>query len=302
MWIRPTHARRCLGVICLLALSGAAPQSAEKPDAPATIDVTPVPAGLRQRVALDAFYQQHVDVRSLPVVGSSKVSPYAMREAAYLVDQMLAGRDDLLRAMSGNKVRLTVMAAGEFTTDVPEHRHLKPKAFWNRRARGLGASIQVPCVSCAEENLLGLKGDPYGTESIMIHEFAHAVHLTGVRTIDPTFDRRLKAAYDAAMTAGLWKGKYAATNAAEYFAEGVQSWFDTNRPPDKDHNHVDTREELKAYDPVLAALVAEVFGDRAWRYVRPDRREKLDHLEGFDRDAAPAFTWPAEEKDAGAAG
>jgi len=28
----------------------------------------------------------------------------------------------------------------------------------------------------------------------------------------------------------------------EYWAEAVQSWFDTNREPDHDHNHVNTRD------------------------------------------------------------
>ena len=51
------------------------------------------------------------------------------------------------------------------------------------------------------------------------------------------------------MEEGLWKGKYAATNFHEYWAEGVQSWFDTNRENDHDHNHVNTREELKDVRP-----------------------------------------------------
>jgi hypothetical protein len=58
--------------------------------------------------------------------------------------------------------------------------------------------------------------------------------------VDPTFDPRLKAAYDSAMKAGLWRGKYAGTNHHEYWAEGVQSWFDDNRENDHDHNHVNT--------------------------------------------------------------
>ena len=36
-----------------------------------------------------------------------------------------------------------------------------------------------------------------------------------MNTIDPGFDGRLKAAYESAMQAGLWKGKYAATNGME---------------------------------------------------------------------------------------
>jgi alpha-glucosidase len=30
------------------------------------------------------------------------------------------------------------MAYSERTVDIPEHRDMKPAAYWNRRARGLG--------------------------------------------------------------------------------------------------------------------------------------------------------------------
>ena len=148
-------------------------------------------------------------------------------------------------------------------------------------------------VSCGEENLLCYKGDHYSTENILIHEFAHAMHEMGLDSIDEMFDRRLKEAYEQALAADLWKGTYAATNHKEYWAEGVQSWFDTNRPkPDDQHNHVDTRGELKEYDAKLAALIEGIYGDRDWRYVRPDRRSEPDHLAGFDRSSAPSFRWP----------
>ena len=65
----------------------------------------------------------------------------------------------------------------------------------------------------------------------------------------------------SALADGKWKGTYAAQNKEEYWAEGVQSWFDTNRSNDHEHNDIDTRDELKPYDPGLAALLAEVFGD-----------------------------------------
>jgi len=51
----------------------------------------------------------------------------------------------------------------------------------------------------------------------------------------------------------------------------VQSWFDANLeadPPNGIHNHVNTREELEAYDPDLAKLIAEVFGHIEWRFKR----------------------------------
>jgi hypothetical protein len=93
------------------------------------------------------------------------------------------------------------------------------------------------------------------------------------------------------MKAGLWKGKYASTNHHEYFAEGVQSWFDNNRENDHDHNHVNTRAELLEYDPALATLCKEVFGDTELKYTRPATRLK-DHLAGYDPSQAPKFVWP----------
>ena len=225
----------------------------------------PISSRLREEWKLDRFYQKQVDAGGLLVVGSAKVSDHALAEAAWIVGRMLEGRKDLLQAMRKNRVRVAVMAANEYTTDLPEHRKLKPKQYWDRRARGLGATLSNPVVSCGEENLLGYPGDPYPNENIFVHEFAHAIHGTGLSTTDPTFDRRLRAVYHAAIKRGLWKNTYAATNHSEYWAEGVQSWFDDNAPPDALHNNIRTRAKLKEYDPALAKLCQEVFGDGEWR-------------------------------------
>ncbi|MBI2924772.1 MAG: hypothetical protein HYY24_03600 [Verrucomicrobia bacterium] len=258
--------------------------------------VTTVPPALVESLQLRPFYTKHVSARGFPVLASERVSNFALLEAAYLTDQMLAGRDDIRAALIKNKVRFAVMAHDEFKTMVPEHSDLQPAKYWDKRARGLGATPRRPAVSCGEENLLGYPGDPYATENILIHEFAHAIHEMGLNTVDPTFDPRLKAAYEQALAAGLWKGAYAATSRNEYWAEGVQSWFDTNRENDPQHNHVNTRAELNAYDPALAKLIAEVFGDRPWRYRRPADRPATEktHLQGFEVASAPKFSWPAE--------
>jgi len=253
-------------------------------------------AELRARLTLDPFYTRHLEAMGIPILSSDAVSEAARHEAAHLLTRMLDGRPDLAAAIVKNNIRLAIMAPTEFTTDVPEHRHLEPPEFWNRRARGLGATREAPAVSCGEENLLGLAGDPYATENILIHEFAHVIHQMGLVTLDPAFEQELETTYQAALAQGLWKGAYAATNAAEYWAEGVQSWFDTNRENDAYHNHVNTRDELKSYDPALAALIARELGDRPWRYRRPAERPEPErsHLLGFDPASAPAFRWPAD--------
>ncbi|RKU16008.1 hypothetical protein C6503_13065 [Candidatus Poribacteria bacterium] len=254
----------------------------------------PPPDTVRETFNLDPFYVQWIDVEGLPVVASSKVNPYALKEAAWLIRQMIGHRQDVLQALAKNNVRFAVMAHNELTTQIPEHSDLQPDYYWDRRARGLGPTPARPAVSCGEENLLNYEGDPYSTSNILVHEFAHAIHRMGLNTVDPSFDNRLKVLYDAAVEKGLWKDTYAITNRAEYWAEGTQSWFYTNRANDDQHNHVDTRDKLKAYDPALAALLTEVYGDGWWRYTRAVTRLSLSHLHGFNPEASPKFEWPAE--------
>lgn len=243
------------------------------------------------RLKLNKFYQKHVSAGGYPVVGSAQVSDYALKEAAYLINMMLAKRPDVREAMVKSGSRMVVMAYNEFTSDVPEHAKLRPNDWWDARARGLGGSRTDPVCSCAEENLLGFEDDPYLKENILIHEFAHNIHLRGLVNIDNTFDDRLKATYEKAIRQGLWQGKYAAVNKNEYWAEGVQSWFNNNRENDHDHNHVNTRQELRAYDPGLAAMCEEVFGNTVLVYTRPETRLS-GHLAGYDPATAPKFVWP----------
>ncbi len=238
-----------------------------------------------------SFYTQAVSANGFPIVASARVNPYALKEAAYLVDMMLAKRPDVRSAMINSGARMCVMSHDEYTTDLPEWARLTPKNFRDARARGMGGSDIDPFCSVAEENLLGYPGDPYSTECILIHEFAHNIHLRGMSNVDPTFDVRLQDAYDAAMTAGSWKGKYASVNRFEYFAEGVQSWFDNNRVNDHDHNHVHLRSQLIQYDPRLAAMCREVFGDTELKYTKPATRLN-GHIAGYDPSKAPTFKWP----------
>ena len=273
-------------------------------DEPATITdlqaINAPPAELK----VPAFYSKYLSADGYPIVASSNVNDYALREAAYLVNMMLAQRPDVREAMIKSGSRMSIIAWNEFTTDQPEWTWMAApkndneeadgitaKDFWDARARGMGGSETDPYCSCGEENLLAYDGDPYSTECILIHEFAHNIHLRGLVNVDATFDPRLKAAYQKAMSAGLWKGKYASVNHHEYFAEGVQSWFDDNRENDHDHNHVDTRDELLEYDPDLAALCREVFRDTELKYTKPATRLN-GHFQGYDSATAPAFSWP----------
>ncbi len=216
------------------------------------------------------FYKKHLDYKGFSIISSAKVSDEALLEARSLIDQLLGDREDILKAMIKRGCRFMVMAPTEMTTDVPEQRHMKndPRTDWDKRARGLGGKLS----SCGEENLLNLRGDRYNKENILIHEFNHAIHQQGLREVDPTFDRRLREAYQAAMAKGLWKNTYLATNHSEYWAEGVQAYFDCMRP----QYGANTREKLEKYDEGLFKLVDEVYKQSKFRYVRYDKRKPKD--------------------------
>ena len=245
----------------------------------------PPPKEVRDFFQLDPFYQQWIDVEGLPVVASAKVNPYALKEAAWLIWQMIGHRSDVLQAIAQNGGRVIITGYTEMFTDIPEYSHRRPAFYWDRRRRGLG-----------EENLLGYPGDTTLTGYQLIHQFAHTVHLIGLKIVDPTFDNRLNIAYEAAMAQRLWQGTYSATNREEYWAQGV-SWYLLNENRRQD-NTINTRTELKSYDPALAALITEIYGDSGWQYTSLTARAHLPHLQGFNPQDSPAFEWPEDVEKA----
>lgn len=274
------------GLLCLF-------QQTTMAQTPNIAEPVPPPTAVRNIFGLAPFYQQWIDVGGVPVIASAETNPYAVKEAAYLIKQMIGHRQDVLQTLAENGVRFSVMAYTEMTTKIPEHSYLRPDFYWAIRARGLGGQT----TSCGEENLLNYPNDPYWTENTLIHEFAHTLHRNALNMIDPGFDDRLGMTYDAAINKGLWEGTFASTDRDEYWAEGVQSWFHANANEKSDpalHNNIDTRVELKAYDPALARLLTEVFGDSAWQYTPPATRSHLPHLQGFNSQDSPTFKWPSE--------
>jgi len=246
---------------------------------------------------LDPFYKQHVTVDDLLIVGSEKVSKYALREVAYLVRKMLAHRPDVLEELTKiSRMYVCVLAYNEMQSDLPEHRGMS--LLWDHRARGMGGRP----VSCAEENLLGYEGDPYEGENIFIHEFGHAIDKALARMGE--FDK-LPALYQKAKKSGRFRG-YGMCYHGEFWAEGVQSWFNCNRRgglealgPDGEHLcHINTREQMKKYMPEFAEFLDDAFRHNKWVYVPVKKRLDQPHLRGYDPAEAPAFRWPRDVAEA----
>lgn len=232
------------------------------------------------KLGLNPFYKKYLDLDGLPVVSSEKVPDTALIEAWKLGKEMLRNLPKAREAMVKNKVRIAIMSKDEQTLDIPEHSDLQekfPQTDWNKRARGLGATKERPAISGAEENLLGYDNDRYHGECIFIHEFGHAILDMGIAEVDKGFPKRVADAFRDARKKGLWEKTYAAANPSEYWAEGVQSYFDCNRtadPPNGVHNWVGTREALEKYDPGLYKLIDEAF-HTPWRW-SPPRKSNLN--------------------------
>ena len=96
------------------------------------------------------------------------------------------------------------------------------------------------------------------------------MHLLGFALVFPSFNGELTALYNAARSSGSWgSGHYAMTDFKEYFAEGVQSYFDANAP---DSYAPATREQLRVKDPNLFNFLAKYLGNNPWRRsCRPQR-------------------------------
>ncbi len=245
----------------------ALPENTEE-DAPtiALVD-TPQITTPPKELNLDPFYKKYMNVNGIHVVSSWRV-PDSCFYAAYVSLKALTDvlPKEVLESMTSRNTRVGIMARYEGTTDIPEHADLinDTTLNWNLRARGLGGTLELPFSTCAEENILAYQIDKYHAEDIMIHEFAHTIHNVGILPVHPEFNGELQAALDDALAKGRWKNVYASTNIEEYWAEGVQDWFNVNAEVNKDegdgkHNKVNTREELKRYDPGLYAILKRFF-------------------------------------------
>lgn len=114
------------------------------------------------------YYSQRVSAEGFPIVASERVNPYALKEAAYLVNMMLAKRPDVRAAMIKSGARLCIMGKDEFTTDLPEFQRLAesrvpgfssldPKDYWDARARGLGGSETIRFVPALRRTCLDIQ-------------------------------------------------------------------------------------------------------------------------------------------------
>ena len=229
---------------------------------PEACKVGPIPADVRTEYKLDAFYTRYASADGTPIVATNNPAEEAIRRACFVVLDQSSTVPMARQQMRTDHVYFIMMAKTEKTVETPEY---KSRGDLDARARGFGNNPGL----CAEENVMcDRTTDRWRGESICVHEYSHVMHLYVWSKVVPMFSSKVNAAYtNAVRTMGKYPNTYAASNATEYFAEGVQNWYNTNlqsprgEAGDGVHNHINTRAELKTYDPMLYDLLATVLPD-----------------------------------------
>ena len=228
-------------------------------------------------LSFGGFYSKCVYFQGLAIIGSSVVDDRAFHHIIDTFTKMMARcPKGTMASLVSNHCHYSIIGAKQGQVDLPEYADLRndPNTDWNKRARGLGGRV----CSGGEENILEFPDDRYKGESIYIHEFSHTLDDWAFSKIDPKFLPMIKDAYSHAMETGLWRRTYLETNRFEYFAEGVQMYFDCARTSvhaNGVHNWVGNRAGLKLYDPKLYAVVDREFGGNPWRYEGSYNKTKM---------------------------
>jgi hypothetical protein len=218
-------------------------------------------------------YSQGCEVLGIEILAAEDVDPTAIDQMADRMFNMLVDRPDLVASFNELEVSGRVIGKDVRITNLPEFAELYdlyPGTDWNRRGRSFPGTDLIPIVAGGEENLLCLEETYYQDEDNFVRTMAIAIRRFGLQFVDPVTNAAIDRAYQTAIATGLWRNTLAEINSFEYWAEGTQSFFDTNleepedRPPNSSHNHVDTRAELQAYDPGLYAIALSVYGDTGW--------------------------------------
>ena len=173
---------------------------------------------------------------------------------------------DIKKAL--RRVCIVIADQGVPLTQHPKLNYLKNSKTADDRSydtlRGIGATSRHPVVGIGAETLRC--GGPYAKQSLLLHELAHAVMDVAILDVRPEWYDQIEQCYDKALVkvgGATKKREYRYTNAQEYWAEGVEAYFQsTIRPSSK----IWTRSQLKSADACLFSIIQRVFGSDAQRF------------------------------------
>jgi hypothetical protein len=219
-------------------------------------------------VDYDPFYKVFAKSADGIIIKSSEdVDVYVHEKAIEIIDIMLSKVPDVAAVLRKNKAELAIYGIHETAYSIPEHRGGYHEA--TRHVEGFGGTIDGPVSSESEVNLMrfvrGERATTYKNELILVHEFAHGLHLIGIDYLeDKQLSVTIKEAYTEAKNSGKWPNTYAISNHEEYFATLSTIWFNVmeegkNGTWDGTRGPVNTRAELYEYDRKAYDLLKRIY-------------------------------------------
>lgn len=252
----------------------------------------------------EEYYAHRVTCESgILIKASASVQPLTLDIARRTLDIMLERLPEVARVLVESDAECAIFGLLENSYDVPEHR--MGDALATRHIAGYGGEDDNPTSSISEANVIRLRSGRYATsypnENILVHEYAHAIHLVGINFLpDQTLAQRVRDAYAQAVEKGLWPNTYAIGNYEEYFATLTQVWFNVmqegvNGQWDGIRGPVNTREELAAYDPVGYRLMADLYPEASmpapWDTCKDSYDIEGNLRPGEELDIDSGFDW-----------
>jgi hypothetical protein len=199
-------------------------------------------------------YTQRREAAGFIIVANANVEPGALDEAAATVERVFRN-NDLEQELVAEGAYVIVADRNQGVLDLPEFRCLdsaRNQDFFSHVC-GVADRADYPVVTVNELDLLGNRRGPCGGLNILYHELGHLVQGW---TLSPADYIDIRYFYQDALSAGKYKGDYAATNANEYFAEATQAYFLS-----AEGRGTRDRDWLREYDPQIYELLDRLYQD-----------------------------------------
>ena len=188
------------------------------------------------------------------------------------MDAMLANFDAALKKdFLEWDPKIAVYGPNENIYSVPENRYDRDMEILdvNQEEGHAGHRYNDVVTSISEANLLrSTEGDyvtKYPDENLLVYEFAHTLKtLIEYEQGDVVSTQGLLPLYWSRMQAGMWANTRAAESTDEFFAYMTEIWFQVvpDAPDWNDGTYcpINTRAELKEYDPETYAFMEKLYG------------------------------------------
>ncbi len=220
-------------------------------------------------------YGQGCTVLGIEILAAEEIDPAAVTDLADRAYNLLVQRPEYAQAIATYPIGIRVIGTGQQIDELPEFEEIyfhHPGFDWRRAGRTFPGTEIIPFAAGAEENLLCSDDDRYVGEDMFLKDFAITIRRFAMDAVDTSTSQAIEQAYGVAIAEGKWVNTLAEIDSDQYWSEGVQSYFDANledlteeREPNSSHNHVNTRDELREYDPFLWSIASSVFGETEWR-------------------------------------